>query len=187
MAGKIRGITIELSADASGVLKAVESVNKKIKSTSSSLKDVDKLLKMDPTNTTLLTQKTQLLQEQISNTKDKLEQLKAAQADMDANGVDKNSAQYQALQREIIATEQELQKLENTTGSGSAALAKISAVTGQWGEKMEEVGKKMSILSAGLVALGAAALKSFNEVDEGMDTIIEKTGATGEADRKSVV
>lgn len=181
MAGKIRGITIELSADASGVLKAVESVNKKIKSTSSSLKDVDKLLKMDPTNTTLLTQKTQLLQEQISNTKDKLEQLKAAQADMDANGVDKNSAQYQALQREIIATEQELQKLENTTGSGSAALAKISAVTGQWGEKMEEVGKKMSILSAGLVALGAAALKSFNEVDEGMDTIIKKTGATGEA------
>ena len=180
MAQKIRGITIELSADATGVLDAVKDINKQIKTTSSQLKDVDKLLKLDPTNTTLLTQKTQLLQTQISETKSKLDELKKAQADMDANGVDKNSEQYQALQREIIATEQELKKLENTAGSGSAALAKVSAVTGEWGEKMENAGKKLSVLSAGLVALGAAAIKSFDEVDEGMDTIIKKTGATGD-------
>lgn len=178
---KIRGITIELSADASGVLKSVEEVNKKIKSTSSQMKDVDKLLKMDPSNMSLLTQKTELLQKQIGNTKTKLEELKKAQADMDANGVDKNSEQYQALQREIIATEQELKQLERTAGSGSAALAKISAVTGQIGDKMENAGKKLSVVSAGIVALGAAALKSFNEVDEGADIVIKETGATGEA------
>lgn len=181
MAEKIRGITIELSADASGVLDAVSDINKQLKTTSKDLKDVDKLLKLDPSNTTLLTQKSKLLQEQIGNCKDKLEALKKAQEDMDANGVDKNSQQYQALQREIIATEQELKKLEQTAGSGSAALAKISVVTGEIGEKMENAGKKLSVLSAGIAAIGVAAVKSFEEVDEGADIVIKKTGATGEA------
>lgn len=181
MAGKIRGITIELSADATGLMNSLKGINSEIKSTGSQLRDVDRLLKLDPTNTTLLTQKTQLLQEQISNTKEKLDQLKQAQADMDANGVDKNSEQYQALQREIIATEQDLKKLEGTAGSSSAALAKISAVTGEIGEKMENAGKKMSVLSAGIVAFGTAAVKSFESVDEGMDIVIKKTGATGDA------
>lgn len=181
MATKIRGITIELGADASGVLDAVKSVNSEIRSTSAQLKDVDKLLKLDPTNTELLTQKTKLLQEQIANCNEKLTTLKEAQDKMDQNGVDHNSEQYQALQREIIATEQELAKLKDTTGSGSEALAKISAVTGEVGQKMEDAGKKMSVLSAGLIALGAGALKAFNDVDEGADIVIKKTGATGDA------
>lgn len=181
MAGKIRGITIELGADASGVLDSISKLNSEIKSTQSQIKDVDKLLKLDPGNMTLITQKTQLLQEQIGNTKSKLEELKAAQADMDANGVDKNSAQYQALQREIIATEQQLKTLESTAGSGSAALAKVSQVTGQIGDKMEAVGKKLSVVSAAITALGAAAIAAFNDVDSGADIVIKKTGATGEA------
>lgn len=180
MATKVRGISIELSADASGVLDSLSDINKQTKSTASQLKDVEKLLKLDPSNTTLLTQKTELLQQQIGNTKTKLDELKKAQQDMDANGVDKNSEQYQALQREIIATEQELKTLENTAGSSSAALAQISEVTGNIGDKMEAVGKKMSVVSAGIVAIGAAALSSFETVDEGMDTVIKKTGATGE-------
>ena len=179
--GKIRGIKIELSADATGILDSLKSLNGQIKSTSSQLKDVEKLLKLDPTNTELLTQKTQLLQEQIGNTKTKLDELKQAQANMDANGVDKNSEQYQALQREIIATKNELENLENTAGSGSATLAQVSVVTGEIGEKMTNVGEKMSIVSAGIVAFGTAAVAAFNEVDEGADIVITKTGATGEA------
>lgn len=177
---KIRGITIELSADATGVLDSVKKIDSQIKSTGTQLKDVNRLLKFDPSNTTLLSQKTNLLQQNIESTKAKLEELKKAQADMDANGVDKNSQQYQALQREIIATEQDLKQLQGTLGSGSATLAAISVKTGEWGEKMEDVGKKMSVVSAGLVALGTAAVNAFNEVDAGMDAIIKKTGATGE-------
>lgn len=178
---KIRGITIELSADASGVIDAVNDIGKQIKSTKTQLKEVDSLLKFDPTNTELLEQKTELLKKQIGQTKEKLDALKAAQADMDANGVDQNSEQYQALQREIIATEQQLKTLENTAGSGSASLAKISAVTGEWGDKLTDAGKKLSVVSAGLVAFGTAAVKAFNEVDEGADIVVKKTGATGEA------
>ena len=178
---KIRGITIELSADASGVIDAVNDIGKQIKSTKTQLKEVDSLLKFDPTNTELLEQKTELLKKQIGQTKEKLDALKAAQADMDANGVDQNSEQYQALQREIIATEQQLKTLENTAGSGSATLAKISAVTGEWGDKLTDAGKKLSVVSAGLVAFGTAAVKAFNEVDEGADIVVKKTGATGEA------
>ena len=178
---KIRGITIELSADASGVIDSIKDIGKQIKSTKTQLKEVDSLLKFDPTNTELLEQKTELLKKQIGQTKEKLDALKAAQADMDANGVDKNSEQYQALQREIIATEQDLKALENTAGSGSATLAKISAVTGEWGEKLTDAGKKLSVVSAGLVAFGTAAVKAFNEVDEGADIVVKKTGATGEA------
>ena len=178
---KIRGITIELSADASGVIDAVNDIGKQIKSTKTQLKEVDSLLKFDPTNTELLEQKTELLKKQIGQTKEKLDALKAAQADMDANGVDQNSEQYQALQREIIATEQQLKTLENTAGSGSATLAQISAVTGEWGDKLTDAGKKLSVVSAGLVAFGTAAVKAFNEVDEGADIVVKKTGATGEA------
>ena len=79
---KVRGITIELNADASGLTKALTSVNKEIGSTQKQLKDVERLLKMDPGNTELLEQKQRLLNDQIGNTKDKLESLKQAQKEV---------------------------------------------------------------------------------------------------------
>lgn len=115
MAGaKVRGITIELSADASGVSKALQTVNKNISSTSKELRDIDKLLKLDPTNVTLLAQKHEALQRQITNTRDKLDLLKKAEEDlqkeMKDGGTEEQKKQLAALQREIISTEKDLDK-----------------------------------------------------------------------------
>lgn len=115
MAGaKVRGITIELSADASGVSKALQTVNKNISSTSKELRDIDKLLKLDPTNVTLLAQKHEALQRQITNTREKLDLLKKAEEDlqkeMKDGGTEEQKKQLAALQREIISTEKDLDK-----------------------------------------------------------------------------
>ena len=91
MASRIAGITIEIDGDTSKLQSALKDVDKTLKSTQSSLRDVDKLLKFNPGNTELLTQKQKLLGKEINTTKERLETLKQAQAQMDAEGVDKTS------------------------------------------------------------------------------------------------
>ena len=73
MASRIKGITVEIGGDTTGLDKALKSVNSSIKTTQSGLKDVSKLLKLDPTNTELLTQKQKLLKDAIGSTKEKLD------------------------------------------------------------------------------------------------------------------
>ena len=77
-ASRIQGITIEIGGDTTKLSTALKSVNSEIKSTQSALNDVNRLLKLDPGNTELLTQKHKLLAQAISETKEKLAQLKEA-------------------------------------------------------------------------------------------------------------
>ena len=107
MAGRIAGITIEIGGDTSNLQKSLKDVDGELRKTQSTLKDVNKLLKLDPGNTELLTQKQKNLEKAISTTKTRLDELNKAQA-----GVQEGSAEWDALQREIIATEQDLQGLE---------------------------------------------------------------------------
>ena len=79
VASRIKGITVEIGGDTTGLDKALKGVNGTIRSTQSSLRDVNRLLKLDPKNTTLLSQKQKLLKESISATKEKLDSLKEAQ------------------------------------------------------------------------------------------------------------
>ena len=78
MANRIKGITVEIGGDTTKLSKALEGVNKDIKGTQTQLKDVQKLLKLDPSNTELLSQKHKLLADAVSATKEKLEVLKTA-------------------------------------------------------------------------------------------------------------
>ena len=96
MAGKIRGITIQLSGDTTGLTKSLNDANKEIKNTQSQLKDVERLLKLDPKNTELLRQKQELLGKAIGETNTKLETLKKAEDTMKSQGVDQNSEQVMA-------------------------------------------------------------------------------------------
>lgn len=83
MADRIKGITVEINGDTTGLSKALSGVNKEIKNTQSQLKDVNRLLKLDPGNADLLTQKQKLLAQAVEETKNKLETLKTAQKQAD--------------------------------------------------------------------------------------------------------
>ena len=148
-------------------MKGVES---NLSSTQRSLKDVNKLLKLDPSNTTLLTQKQQLLQKEINETAKKLNTLKEvdkrAKAQLEAGTLGKDK--YDALQREIIETEQQLKNLKKTAGSGSAAMEKISVTTEKVGGKMKTAGQTMMPVTAALTGLGAVSVNTANDFEDAM-------------------
>ena len=186
MANRIKGITVEIDGSTTGLDKALKSVNTTIRSTQTQLKDVQKLLKLDPSNTELLSQKQRLLKEAIGATKDKLESLKTAQAQAKQQlengtlGQDK----YDALQREIEETEQALKNLQSQASTTYAKLEKIDAT----GKKMKEVGDKMAgvgrslttHVTAPIVAVGAAAVKTTADFDAQMSKVQAISGATGD-------
>ena len=185
MAGRIKGITVEIGGDTTKLSKALESVNKQIKNTQSQLKDVEKLLKLDPGNTELLAQKHKLLGDAVAQTKEKLETLKTAaeQAnDALAHG-EISQEQYDALQREIIETEQDLKRLEEQANQSATALQKIAA-TGEKlktvGDNISGVGEKLMPVTAGVVALGTAAVKTASDFDSAMSQVAAVSGATGD-------
>ena len=186
MADRIKGITIEIDGDTVKLSKALEDVNKKISSTSTSLKDVNRLLKLDPGNTDLLKQKQEYLNTSIETTKDKLKQEKEALEQMQKSGsTESNQEQQNALQREIVETTQKLEKLEEQQKNFSVLGSRVSEL----GNKVSEAGGKISNVGAGLAkgitapitAIGTASMAAWSEVDEALDTVTQKTGASGDA------
>ena len=185
MASRIKGITIEIGGDTTGLDKALKSVNSSITHTQSTLKDVNKLLKLDPSNTELLTQKQKLLKDAISSTKEKLDALKQAQAQAKQqleNG-DLGQDKYEALQREIIETEQELKRLQHEAATTSTALAKIDEIGGKMenlGNSIAGVGKTIMPISTAVGGLGIAAVKTAADFDSAMSQVAAVSGATGD-------
>lgn len=182
---KVRGITIELGADASGLSKALKDVNKEIGSTQKQLKDVDRLLKLDPHNTELMEQKQRLLGEQIGETKTKLEALKEAQKEVgdELKKTGEGQEQYDALEREIVACTNELKELEKEASSSAVAMQKISAA----GESLKNVGDKISSAGQALMPLSTAAagisagiIKTTADFDAAMSKVAAVSGAAGE-------
>jgi phage-related protein len=254
---RIKGITIELNGDATGLDKALKGLDKQLNQTESSLKDVNRLLKLDPGNTELLRQKQELLQGAIKDTKERLDALKAAseQAAKTAGGYDawknayapiqeeigktgekikglkesmaelekagkvdsseykalgeelKNTEgylkelkqkardvseefgnpisheQYDALQREIIETEQELKRLQDAAVESRSALVKL----GEAGEKLEGAGdsvsgtgKKLGGLTTAIGGAGLAAVKTAADFDSAMSQVAAVSGASGD-------
>lgn len=180
MAGRIAGITIEIGGDTTKLQSSLKAVDGQLRKTQTALKDINKLLKLDPGNTELLRQKQKQLQEAINVTKERLKQLREAQGQ-----VAKGTPEWDALQREIIATEQDLKKLEKEYKEfGSVSAQQIKAA----GEKMEAFGNKVSAagqklmpmsrtaaaIGAGLLGLGYKALQTADD----LETLSQQTGLT---------
>lgn len=171
MAGNIKGITIEFQGDTTKLDKALRQINNNTKSLDRELKQVDKALKFNPTNVELWRQKQQLLTQKVDETKKKLDALKQAQAQMDAQGVDKNSEEYRKLQREIIVTENQVKTFEGQLKQvGNVNLRAASEQVKEIGNNLESAGQKMQgiSLAAGAVAaaLGALSYSAGTTADE---------------------
>lgn len=194
MAGNIKGITIEIDGNTTPLQKALSDVNKSIKDTQKQLRDVNKLLKLDPKNTDLLKQKQDLLKKSVSETKEKLDKEKEALRQLASQDqTPEVTAKMDQLKRAIVEDEQALKRAQKELKEfGSVGKQQALAVNKKFeeaGKKIQEVGKKVSDVGQGLtthvtapiVAVGAASVAAFNEVDAAYDTVIKKTGATGEA------
>lgn len=266
---RIRGLTIEIGGDTTKLQDSLKGVNSQISNTQTRLKDVERLLKLDPGNTELLAQRHKLLGQEVSATRQKLDQLKQANEQVSASAKnydawkekykpikqeitetqtklrelkeksaeadrqlaegrisqDKYDAlqaelketetrlknlkqkakevddefgkpispeQYDALQREIIETTQDLKELEKQSRESGEKVQSIAASGEKLkelgsniqaaGEKIEGVGETVTThVTVPLAAAGAASVAAWKEVDEGLDIVIEKTGATGKA------
>ena len=183
MANNIKGITIEIGGDTTKLDKALQGTNKEIKSTQSELREVERLLKMDPGNTEAMKQKQELLTKAVGETKDKLDLLKDAEKQVEEqfkNG-EASEEQYRAIKREVEATEAQLKNLEKAAADSNVTLTKVGEAFGNVGDKLTTVGTKLTTVSAGIVGMGTASVAAAKDLDSGYDTIITKTGASGEA------
>ena len=145
MAGKntIKGLTVEIGGDTTQLSKALEDVNKKSKELSTELGDINRLLKMDPGNTELLAQKQKVLADAISNTGEKLNKLKAAEAQVQeqfARG-EASEEQVRALQREIIATTNKMNGYEKAAKETAEALEQLGNDSGDAVDGAKDVDK----------------------------------------------
>lgn len=183
MASRIQGITVEIGGDTTKLQTALKGLNGEIKSTQTALKDVEKLLKMDPGNTELLAQKEKLLAQAVDETKQKLETLKTAAEQANtalANG-DISQEQYDALQREIVETEQKLRSLETQANQSATAVQKIAA-TGEslktTGDNISNAGKKLLPVTAAVTGLGTASVTTAANFESSMSQVQATMGIT---------
>lgn len=201
---KIAGITVEIGGDTTKLGKALSDVDKKSKNLKTELQEINKALKLDPKNTELLAQKQQVLAEAIKNSKDKLDKLKEAQEQITQQFKrgEIDEGQYRAFKREVESAKEQLDYYEreakeakdqtdklngsvkeskNDFKDAGESIEKAGNKVSAFGDSLTEAGKKASAASAVIAGAAVASYKAWEQTDEGYDTIVKKTGATGEA------
>jgi hypothetical protein len=167
MASNIKGITIEIGGNTVGLNKALTEVNKQSRDIQKELKEVERLLKLDPKNTELLAQKQKLLGDSVNANKEKLEALKLAQEKADkaiASGTDISEEQYRKLQREIVSTEQSLEKLEGQAKKTSKSFDTNSPSMQKMDKAANGILGGAAVVSAGLGAMAFNAVENADEL-----------------------
>lgn len=171
MSRRIRGITIEIGGDTQKLTKALEGVNKHSRDLQSELRQVERLLKLDPKNTELLAQKQKILADSVDNTKKKLETLKEAEKQVQEQFKEGKvgEEQYRAIQREVIRTTQELDKLEKNLQDVNSIWKNISETLDKTGTKMKKIGEEITKkVTLPMAAAGAASFKMGADFEQAM-------------------
>ena len=176
---RIAGVTIEIDGNTTKLTQALAGVDKSLKNTQNQLKDVDRLLKIKPTSTELLTQKQKGLQKAIGDTKTRLQELKSVNKDA------VSPEQWDSVQREIIETEGKLKSLESQAATSASVLGSKMQVVGNTlkdvGSHLTEIGTSLTQkLTVPLVAVGGIAVAKFAEVDKTMQLTNKTMGNTAD-------
>jgi len=179
---KVRGLLVEIGGDTTKLQSALKDVDKKTSGLSKELRGINTLLKFDPSNTVLLNQKTKILSESIEETENRLKALKQAQNQLDATNIDKNTAEYRDLQREIESTNRKLLDLKNSTSN----LIKVGSKLEDFGETIKNIGTKVdkvgnqltTKLTLPVVALGAYATKTAIDFESAFAGVMKTVDAT---------
>lgn len=183
---RIKGITIEIDGNVTKLQKALDSTNKDLKTTQSNLRDVNKLLKLDPGNVDLLRQKQKLLNDAISGVNDRLAKEKEALRQLkEADQTPEVTQQMEALQRQIADDEAYLKKLKGEAKDFGSVAAQQFKLAGDkisaFGDKVGQVGQKLVPISTGAAAIGAGLVKlgydSVKTADD-LNTMAKQTGVT---------
>lgn len=150
MAGNIKGIKIEIDGDTQPLQKALKNVNKAATDATQELRQIDKALKFDTGNVTLLTQKQEVLQKQVSNTKEKLETLRQAQSQVEQQFKSGNigADQYRAFQREVETTKNVLKGYEGKLANVNQALAENGNATQSNKSQLQNLQKEQTRLAS---------------------------------------
>jgi phage-related minor tail protein len=160
MANNIKGLTVEIGGNATKLIDALNDVNKKSRSLSSELGEVNRLLKLDPGNTDLLVQKQKILAEAVQTTKEKLDKLKEAekQVQKQFERGEVSEEQVRALQREIIATEKKMEQYERAIEETNDALKGMDDSTEEVEESSGKLGETLAnVAKTGFTAVATAA------------------------------
>lgn len=183
MGNRIKGITVEIGGDTTGLDKALRGVNSSITKTQSALNDVNKLLKLDPSNTVLVAQKQQLLSQAVGQTNDKLEALESAQEQVTAafQRGDIGQDKYQAFQREVEETRGKLNQYKNDLSSLQTEQDRLSSNTARLEKLFSSTGTQVDDYADVLGSKLVSAIKNGTANSDQMKTAIEKIGksATG--------
>lgn len=171
MPGDVKGITIEFEGNTTKLQKAINGVRKDAKGVDQELKQINKSLKFNPRSVELWEQKQNALKTAIEQTSTKLDKLRDMQSQLDAQGVDRTSEEYRELEREIIKTENQLDRFNSQLRAiGSPKLQAMGESFKKAGKDIEKAGQALKGFSAAGAAtaatVGALAVKSGEWADD---------------------
>lgn len=192
MANRIKGITVEIGGDTTGLDKALKSVNSSITKTQSALNDVSRLLKLDPSNTVLVAQKQELLSQAVSQTEDKLKALESAQEQVAAafQRGDIGAEKYQAFQREVEETRGKLNQYKNDLTSLQTEQDQLSVNTARLEKLFSATGTQVDDYADVLGTRLTSAIKNGTANSDQLWTALEKIGksaAGGKVDIRQLI